>query len=69
MKADPISKGLAIVRSTGERVRMFFLPHDADAGESPAEDCYITLPAKLDGTGLTGLFPTAMFHQQFKYVE
>ena len=70
MTPEPVSKGVAVEIATGRRVNSFFLKHDAERGETEADDCYITLSKTLDvgtqGSGESGLFPRAEFAKRFK---
>ena len=69
----PVAKGVAEEISTGKRVTAYFLKHDPNAGETVADDCYITISKTLDvgakGSGESGLYPPAEFRQQFKFIE
>lgn len=44
----PVPKGLFAEISTGKRVRVSFLKHNADAGETEGDDCFITISEKLN---------------------
>jgi len=68
----PIYKGLFVEMMTGKRVHAFFLKHNADAGESESDDCFLTLSEKLEGgehnCGEAGLYPVADFRQGLKFL-
>ena len=70
MTPEPVAKGFATEIATGRRVFVHFLKHDADAGETEADDCFITLSRTLDcgqrASGESGLFPPAEFRKLFK---
>lgn len=70
MTPEPIPKGDAIHQQTGRHVRAFYLKHDADIGETPADDCFITLSRTTDvglrGSGESGIFPPDEFRKLFK---
>ena len=66
----PVPKGLFSEIDTGKRVRAYFLKHNANTGETDADDCFITISEKLDvGNGESGLYPVADFKKQFRFLE
>ena len=69
----PVPKGLFAELATGKRVRVSFLKHNADAGETEGDDCFITISEKLNcgtaGQGESGLYPVADFKNQFRFLE
>jgi hypothetical protein len=69
----PIPRGLFAEVATGKRVFAAFQKHHADAGETGADDCYITISEKLDcgdhGCGESGLYPVENFKNQFRFLE
>ncbi len=69
----PTPKGLFAEVATGKRVLAYFLKHNPDAGETEADDCYITISEKLDcgkkGSGESGLYPVADFKKEFRFLE
>ena len=70
---EPVSKGMAVEMNTGKRVTAYFLKHDPNCGETPSDDCYITISEKLDvgakGSGESGLYPVDQFRQQFQFAK
>jgi hypothetical protein len=58
---QPIFKGIYQQKKDGLAFAGYFLKHNADAGESPADDCFLTLPLKMEGgehkCGESGIFP------------
>ena len=69
----PLYKGLFVELATAKRVHAFFLQHDPDAGETPADDCFLTvselLTGGLEGCGESGLYPVADFRNGFKFLS
>ena len=69
----PVPKGLFVEVATGQRVYAYFQKHHADAGETEADDCFITISEKLDcgehGAGESGLYPVADFKKEFRFLE
>ena len=69
----PVYKALHIEFSTAKRVHAYFLKHDPDAGETPANDYFLTvsemLTGGLKGCGESGLYPVADFRNGFKFLS
>ena len=69
---EPIYKGLFIEFATGKRSHAFFLKHNPDAGETPDDDCFLTVSETLTGgernCGESGLYPVADFKTGFKFL-
>lgn len=70
---EPICKGIFRQNNNGRLFAGYFLKHNADAGETKADDCFITLPLVLAGgeknCGESGLFPAAEMPQRFTFVK
>ena len=73
MIPEPICKDRAVEMDTGKEVAAYFLKHNAEAGEAPADDCYITISKTLDvgakGSDESGLYPPEEFRKRYKFLE
>ena len=69
---EPILKGIFRETATGKVYWGYFLKHNADAGESAGDDCFLTLPVELTGgehnCGESGLFPKSDFEAAFSFL-
>ena len=73
MIPEPVFKGIHRELATGREYRAFFLQHHADAGESSADDCLLTVPLTLEGgaqnCGESGYWPAAEFKSAFQFAR
>ncbi len=63
---QPVVKGVFVEIATGKRVKALFLQHNAEAQETVADDCYITLSTTLK-VGEAGMWPVDEFKKRFKF--
>ena len=69
---QPVFKGIFQQKSDGVPFAGYFLKHNEDAGETAADDCFLTLPLKLEGgadnCGESGLFPMTEAVNHFNFL-